>query len=62
MPVILRPENEEKWIDPTIEDLDSLMKALTPYPAELMEVYEVSPLVGNPNNDVEECIKPIKRE
>jgi putative SOS response-associated peptidase YedK len=30
------------------------------YPADLMQMYEVSPLVGNPNNDVEECIKPIK--
>ena len=61
MPVILRPENEDRWIDPTIEDLDGLMKALTPYSSDLMEMYEVSPLVGNPNNDFEECIQPVKR-
>jgi len=59
MPVILRPENEDRWIDPHLEGLESLMKALTPYPAGLMEMYEVSPLVGNPNNDVEECIQQI---
>jgi putative SOS response-associated peptidase YedK len=61
MPVILGLENEDRWIDPTIEDLDGLMKALTPYPSDLMEMYEVSPLVGNPNNDFEECIQPVKR-
>jgi putative SOS response-associated peptidase YedK len=61
MPVILRPENEDVWIDPSAESLADLKKALVPYPANLMEMYEVSPLVGSPNNDIEECIQPIKK-
>lgn len=60
MPVILRPENEDKWIDPTVNDLKSLMSALEPYPSDLMEMYEVSPLVGRANIDEEGLIQLIK--
>ena len=61
MPAILRPENEGVWIDPSAESLADLRKALVPYPSNLMEMYEVSPLLGNPNSDIEECIQPIKK-
>ena len=60
MPVILRPENEDKWIDPTVNDLKTLRSALKPYPSDLMEMYEVSPLVGRANLDVESFIQPIR--
>ena len=60
MPVILRPENEDVWLDPNLHDLKILGKALSPYPADLTEMYEVSSLVGNPGIDIEACILPIK--
>ena len=60
MPVILRLENENIWIDPNLHDLNTLMKVLTPYPADLTEMYEVSSLVGNPGVDIENCIQPVK--
>ena len=60
MPVILRPENENIWIDPNLHDLNTLMKVLIPYPADLTEMYEVSSLVGNPSVDIENCIQPVK--
>jgi putative SOS response-associated peptidase YedK len=60
MPVILRPENEDKWIDPTLKDVKTIEKLLQPYPSNLMEMYEVSPLVGRANIDVESLIQPIK--
>ena len=59
MPVILRPENEDKWMDPELRDTDSLYRLLNPYPANLMEMYEVSSLVGRANIDVEEFMKHI---
>ena len=60
MPVILRPENEDNWIDPTARDLKTLMRLLEPYPSDSMEMYEVSPLVGRANVDVEMLIQPVK--
>lgn len=61
MPVIVKPENESLWIDPDVTDQDTLMKALVPIPADQIEMYEVTPLVGNPRNDVEKCIQPIRQ-
>ncbi|MCJ7496766.1 MAG: SOS response-associated peptidase [candidate division Zixibacteria bacterium] len=58
MPVILRPENEDVWLDPNLHDPNTLMKVLHPYPADLTEMYEISSLVGNPSIDIENCILP----
>jgi len=60
MPVILRPENEDKWIDPNTRDSKTLMTLLEPCPADLMEMYEVSPLVGRANIDVADLIQPVR--
>jgi putative SOS response-associated peptidase YedK len=61
MPVILRPENEDRWIDSTPGDPKTLLKLLDPYPADRIEMYEVSPIVGKANIDMEELIKPIRK-
>ena len=61
MPVILRPENEDKWIDPTIKTLEVLNGLLTPIPAKLTEMYKVSTLVGRANIDEKSLIQPIAR-
>jgi len=58
MPVILRPENEARWLDPDLTDPDELLKLLEPFPAELMEAYPVAPLVNNHKNDGPELIEP----
>ncbi|MCJ7459870.1 MAG: SOS response-associated peptidase [candidate division Zixibacteria bacterium] len=62
MPIILRPENEDIWIDPDLRDTESLMKQLNPYPSNFTEMYEVSPAVGRANIDVEELTQPIRRD
>src|SRR5918993_984773 len=61
MPVIVLPEDYERWLDPElgIEDARALLK---PFPAELMQAYPVSKLVNSPRNDTEECIRPIEAE
>ena len=56
MPVILRPEDEEKWLDPKPTDPVKLNPFLKPYPAEEMESYDVSPIVNSPRNDVPKCV------
>lgn len=50
MPVILRREQEKKWLDKYSTE-DELAKLLTTYPAELMQSYTVSPLVNSVLND-----------
>lgn len=60
MPVILKPENEDGWIDPTPRDSGTLIKLLESYPADLTEMYEVAPIVGKANIDFEDFIKPIR--
>jgi putative SOS response-associated peptidase YedK len=58
MPVILRSEQYETWLqDSTPEHF--LQQLLMPYPAEAMEAYRVSPEVNSPTNDTPACIKPI---
>ena len=58
MPVILRPEDEARWLDPGTTDLPALSQLLKPYPAELMDGYCVSRAVNSPVNDWPECIAP----
>jgi putative SOS response-associated peptidase YedK len=55
MPVILRREDEARWIkpepDPTLTDL------LKPFPSDRMEAYPVSSLVNSPGNDTPEILE-----
>jgi len=57
MPVILDPEDYDRWLDPaaTVEELRALLR---PFPAERMQAYEVSRAVNSVRNDTEECIEP----
>jgi putative SOS response-associated peptidase YedK len=59
MPVILRPEDEKIWLDPSINDTNRLEKLMVPLDEDLMEVYEVSSLVNSPKNNSSELIQRI---
>ncbi|MEH6908745.1 SOS response-associated peptidase [Neobacillus drentensis] len=59
MPVILKPEDEKTWLNPSISDTNDLNKLLIPYDENLMETYEVSPLVNSPRNNTAELIQKI---
>lgn len=58
MPVILDGEALDLWLDRSVTDTGRLLSLLEPYPSEAMEVYPVSPIVGNVRNDVPACIEP----
>lgn len=60
MPCLLRPQDEEKWLDPDLRDATKLLPVLAPYPAKEMEAYEVSTLVNSPRNDSPECVKQAR--
>jgi putative SOS response-associated peptidase YedK len=60
MPVILPSTAFTDWLDPNERTPESLVKWLAPYPAGEMEAYPVSRLVNSPQNDVPECVQPLK--
>jgi len=62
MPVILQPKIEEFWLTSKHDDLEILLKPLTPYSTYPLETYEVSAFVNSPKNDGSECIRPIRQE
>ncbi|NGQ95608.1 SOS response-associated peptidase [Brevibacillus sp. SYP-B805] len=59
MPVILRPEDMDIWLDREKFDADMLHSLLVPYNAAKMKAYPVSSIVGSPKNDVPACIREV---
>ncbi|SEN67711.1 SOS response-associated peptidase [Lihuaxuella thermophila] len=59
MPSILRPDEEEAWLDPHVKDTEYLKSLLKPYPTEEMIATPVSTMVNSPANDRPECIAPF---
>jgi putative SOS response-associated peptidase YedK len=53
MPVILMPDDHDRWLDPTIT-INDLRAMLKPYDADLMKAYEVSRAVNCVKNDTRE--------
>lgn len=51
MPVILRPDAYDLWLDPDVSDRDTLESVLGPYDPEAMTAWPVSREVNKPQND-----------
>jgi len=59
MPVILKPEDEKKWLDTSNSDVNSLNKLLVPFDYNQMEAFEVSNDVNSPKNNSPNLIQQI---
>jgi putative SOS response-associated peptidase YedK len=59
MPVILRSEDEEQWLDAARTPFVKAKSLLKPYPEELMDAHDVSPIVNSAKYDGPECIRPV---
>jgi putative SOS response-associated peptidase YedK len=59
MPVILRPEDEEPWLDAFRTPFVKAKSLFKPYPQELMDAHDVSPIVNSAKYDGPECIQPM---
>ncbi len=59
MPVILPPAEYARWLDPALQNTDSLAPLLAPFPAEDMLAFPVSPRVNIPTVDDQECMAPL---
>ena len=55
MPVILRPDDYDLWLDPGFRRVDALREMLNPFDATLMRRYPVSTRVNFVKNDDPEC-------
>jgi putative SOS response-associated peptidase YedK len=62
MPVILRPEDEDQWLDVSRTAFRKARLMLKPYSAELMDAHDVSPIVNSAKYDGPECIQPVSDE
>jgi putative SOS response-associated peptidase YedK len=59
MPVILRQQDEEQWLDVPRTSFAKAQSLLKPLPAELMAAHDVSPIVNSAKYDGPECIRPV---
>jgi len=59
MPVILKEEDENRWLTGDAPTIDEMKKVLDPYPPSEMEAYPVSSRVNRPDDDDEQLIQPL---
>jgi hypothetical protein len=57
---LLRPEDEEQWLDASRTPFAKAKSLLMPYPEELMEAHDVSTIVNSANYDGPECFSPLQ--
>lgn len=62
MPVILPPEEHDRWLDPTFQRSEVLQSLLQPYPAAKMAHYPVNPTVNSARTDNPGCILPLQAD
>lgn len=58
MPVILKPEAEAAWLDPSIDSAARVMSVVGPYPAQLMEGTSANPALNKHSFEGLECLLP----
>jgi putative SOS response-associated peptidase YedK len=59
MPVILRPTDYDRWLDPGITNPLRVSDLLQPFDARLMRCYQVSERINRPENDDPECARQV---
>ncbi|MEJ2718431.1 MAG: SOS response-associated peptidase [Deltaproteobacteria bacterium] len=59
MPVILPARDYHAWLDPLVEEPETLLSLLVPYPPDEMTAVPVSSRVNKTSYDDPDCIAPI---
>lgn len=59
MPVILRKEHWDLWLDPEFQNVEALQTLLVPYDCDAMETFKVAPKVNSPRAYGAELIEPL---
>ena len=58
MPVILRQESYDLWLDPGFKEVKALAEVLVPFDAAQMRCFPVSTRINSVTNDDPECVVP----
>jgi len=61
MPVILRIEDEDEWLNPDNSEIELLEKMLLPISSDEMQCYEINTLVNSPKNNSEKILQPHEK-
>jgi putative SOS response-associated peptidase YedK len=59
MPVVIRKENFELWLDRSVKGPEQLQPLLEPISSQELEIYPVGLDVNSPRNDSEEVIRKV---
>jgi putative SOS response-associated peptidase YedK len=59
MPVILKPDDYELWLDPGFADVAAIADCLKPFDPRSMKKYPVSTRVNRADNDDAECAREV---
>src|SRR5262249_24744114 len=59
MPVILAPDDYDRWLDPGITDPARLTDLLRPFDGRLMRIYPVSETVNRADSEGPECAQEV---
>lgn len=62
IPVILHPTEFDHWLDRSLNNPEKLQRFYQPYPAELLQEWEVSTIVNNASHETPETIAPVKAQ
>jgi len=60
MPVILRPDDYDVWLDPGMQNVSTISELLKPFAPSLMRCYPVSTRINHVANDDDECSRPVE--
>ena len=60
MPVILRADDYDVWLDSGMQDVAAISDLLKPYDARFMRCYPVSTRLNHVANDDAECSRPVE--
>jgi putative SOS response-associated peptidase YedK len=60
MPVILRKDDYDVWLDPGMQNVAAISELLKPFDAQLMQCYPVGTRINHVGNDDEECSRPAE--
>ncbi len=58
-PLILRPTDEAQWLDPTVEDINTLYGIMRPYTEDTLTIHRVTPDVKNIKLNDPRLITPL---
>ncbi len=62
MPMLLEPVRYDAWLDPEVDDRDTLLDLLVPAAPGRLRAWPVTPLVGNVRSNGPELVAPLPTE